>query len=151
MTTLITATVPIATTSTNAKLRNHWRANRASSKKERQATALALKDAADAVGLGMFWTLEDGRYCFVLNPTQLPPLVEVLLTRWSPRKLDDDNLAGALKAVRDEVAAWLGLDDGDERIVWRYFQEKNKTPSVGVEVRVREQQPTLGDEQGRRE
>lgn len=62
----------------------------------------------------------------------------VLLTRVAPRKLDDDNLRGALKAVRDGVADWLGIDDGDERVSWEYAQEKDKRPryySVKVEVR----------------
>lgn len=51
------------------------------------------------------------------------PLV-VTLTRIAPRALDTDNLARGFKAVRDAVAAWLGIDDGSERIVWRYGQEK---------------------------
>ncbi len=49
----------------------------------------------------------------------------VTLTRVSPgRGLDDDNTVGALKACRDQVAAWLGVDDADERVTWRYGQER---------------------------
>jgi len=53
-----------------------------------------------------------------------PPPVTVELTRVAPRSLDSDNLQGAFKAVRDAVAAWLGIDDGDDRIEWRYAQRQ---------------------------
>lgn len=59
----------------------------------------------------------------VLNPKPRPSLpVQVLLTRVSPgrRRLDDDNLRGSLKAVRDEIARWLGVDDADPRVRWSY-------------------------------
>lgn len=53
----------------------------------------------------------------------------VLLQRLSPggaagwTGLDEgDNLEGSLKAVRDEVARLLGLDDADPRVTWRYEQ-----------------------------
>jgi hypothetical protein len=58
----------------------------------------------------------------------------ITLVRISPRQLDDDNLRGALKAVRDEVAALHGVDDRDPRVEWRYGQEKGKH-GVRVEVR----------------
>ena len=47
-----------------------------------------------------------------------------LLTRVAPSNgLDDDNLAGALKSVRDAVAAWIGVDDGLRDVVrYRYSQ-----------------------------
>ena len=38
------------------------------------------------------------------------------------RRLDDDNLAGALKPLRDAIAASAGLDDGDPRIRWQCGQ-----------------------------
>lgn len=52
---------------------------------------------------------------------------EVRIVRVAPGRLDDDNLARACKAVRDEVAVWLGVDDGDPRISWVTAQEKSKT------------------------
>lgn len=50
----------------------------------------------------------------------------VLLVRVAPSNgLDDDNLAGALKSVRDAVAQWLGVDDKDRMTVrYRYAQER---------------------------
>lgn len=46
----------------------------------------------------------------------------VTLTRLGKRTLDTDNLSGAFKAIRDEIAAMMGIDDGSERIEWRYRQ-----------------------------
>jgi hypothetical protein len=64
------------------------------------------------------------------------PCVSVTLTRIAPRSLDDDNLRGALKAVRDGVADALGVDDGHASITWQYAQEKGppKVYAVVVEV-----------------
>ena len=42
----------------------------------------------------------------------------VMLTRAAPSGgVDDDNLSGSLKSVRDEVAKWLGVDDKDSATV----------------------------------
>lgn len=52
----------------------------------------------------------------------------VTLTRCAPSNgLDDDNLASALKSVRDEVAKWLGVDDRHRDIV-RYEYEQRRGP-----------------------
>lgn len=58
-----------------------------------------------------------------------PPIpCSVRLTRVSPRGVaDDDNLVGAMKAVRDEVARWLGIDDKHRNQV-RYFYEQKRGP-----------------------
>ncbi len=55
------------------------------------------------------------------------------LTRFAPSNgLDDDNLAGSLKGVRDAVAAWLGVDDRDRKRV-RYQYEQQRAPwGVGI-------------------
>lgn len=55
-----------------------------------------------------------------------PASVCITLTRVAPRVLDDDNLASGFKAVRDGVADWLGIDDGSERLTWRYEQRKER-------------------------
>lgn len=46
----------------------------------------------------------------------------VTFTRHSCKVLDSDNLAGALKHVRDALAREIGIDDGDERIRYEYKQ-----------------------------
>lgn len=58
----------------------------------------------------------------------------VTLTRIAPRSLDDDNLRGALKAVRDGVADWLGVDDADPRIEWRYDQRRGRPREHAVRI-----------------
>lgn len=108
-------TVPIRTHS-KLNQRIHWAARAKQAKTERLATYLAA-----------FQSLKPRR-----KPVTFPCTVR--LTRVSPRSLDDDNLRGALKAVRDEVASMLGVDDRDPRVTWAYAQEKGK-PSVCVEVR----------------
>jgi len=65
------------------------------------------------------------------------PRLWITLTRLSRRNLDSDNLAGALKAVRDGVADCLGIDDGSERLTWVVQQEKTPVPNyqaVRVEI-----------------
>jgi len=63
-----------------------------------------------------------------------PPYV-VTLTRLGPRELDSDNLQGACKAIRDQVALELGLDDSPRSpIEWVYRQERGE---YGVRVEIR--------------
>lgn len=60
----------------------------------------------------------------------------VTLTRIAPRELDGDNLQSALKAARDGVADWLGLDDRDARVTWNYGQRKGPAKQYSVEVTI---------------
>lgn len=59
----------------------------------------------------------------------IPPtaIIEVHLGRLGKRMLDSDNLAGAFKAVRDGIADYLKINDGDPRISWHYEQALSKT------------------------
>jgi hypothetical protein len=50
------------------------------------------------------------------TPPQLPCVI--VITRRDPGRVDDDNATNAAKGVRDQVAKWLGVDDGDPRVVW---------------------------------
>lgn len=91
--------------------RGHW-AKRAARVKAQRRRAHALC-AAPAAAVG------------------LP--VTVTLTRIAPSGgLDDDNLRGALKAVRDGVADAFGLDDRDGRIAWAYEQQRGKEYGVRI-------------------
>lgn len=61
----------------------------------------------------------------------------ITFTRLAPRALDDDNLVGAFKALRDGIADRLGVKDDDPRISWSYAQVTNpKDPSYAVQVTV---------------
>jgi hypothetical protein len=69
-----------------------------------------------------------------LTPKLVDVGIVVLLVRCAPRRLDDDNLAAALKPVRDGVADVLGVDDRDSRVTWVVAQEKGTVPRVRLVV-----------------
>lgn len=61
----------------------------------------------------------------------------VTLTRIAPKAgwtLDGDNLQSAFKALRDGIAARLGVDDADPRVVWLYRQAVGKQYAARVEI-----------------
>lgn len=66
---------------------------------------------------------------YTVRKHELPCMVRI--TRIGPRALDDDNLAGACKSIRDGIADRLGIDDGSEAVAWRYAQRKGP---YGVEI-----------------
>lgn len=104
-------TIPMQLPSAN-NLREHWRVRHRRVKAQRQTVA---------------W--------FLTASTPRPALpVVVTLTRVGVRDLDGDNLQGAFKAVRDQVATWLGLDDADPRIRWEYDQRRGKVCAVEIRV-----------------
>jgi len=65
----------------------------------------------------------------------------VRIVRIAPSRLDDDNLARAAKAVRDQLAEWLGVDDRDERVSWSVAQTKGGVREYAVRVIVRPWSP----------
>jgi hypothetical protein len=83
-------------------------------------TALFMREAIGQ-GWGQQWL-----------PTKFLPAV-VTITRVGPRKCDDDGIVGGCKAVRDEIASLLRIDDGDPRIAWLYAQRKGRY-SVEVDL-----------------
>lgn len=62
--------------------------------------------------------------------------IGVHLVRIAPHRLDDDNVRGALKAIRDEVAAWLGRDDGERELRFTYDQEQRGADVYRVRIEV---------------
>lgn len=120
---MIRVTLPIKTRSV-LNLREHWAARARRTKAHRAATILALR-VAHPGGVSLTWDKLDGTNRLV-----------VTLTRYG-RRLDDDNLRGALKAVRDGVAEWAGIDDGSERWRWEYAQQKAGKLGERVEVWIR--------------
>jgi hypothetical protein len=61
--------------------------------------------------------------------------VTVTLVAHLARRLDTDNLAHALKPLRDAIAGTLEVDDGDERLRWEYGQVETRGRE-GVTVKV---------------
>ncbi len=111
---IATTTLPLRLVSPNA-VRGHWGGHVKHQRNEHGLARLVMTPALRS--------LRD-------NPR---PCV-VTLTRLGPRTLDNDNLLGACKWVRDGVAKALGLDDADPRIEWRYAQQKSKTYGVTIFV-----------------
>jgi hypothetical protein len=107
---MISVTLPMRLPSV-ANLREHWATKAKRTKAHRNAGRLAWQQLLCAG---------------VLPVACWSPLV-VILTRVSPRRLDDDNLASAFKAFRDGLADGMKplgvVDDRDPRVRWVYSQE----------------------------
>lgn len=102
-----------------ANQRIHWATKARQVKAQRQAVAFAWFEVPDR----FTWA---ARFKAFLSG----PGIEVTLTRQGPRALDSDNLASAFKAIRDEVAARLGVNDNDPRVTWSYGQGKGPAKVV---------------------
>lgn len=126
---IATVGVPVRTVSeANRASSEHWRVRWARSTKQRATTTVALRAAS---GREIF----SGGHCAWIDRTP----IHVHLVRLAPRKLDSDNLAGSQKHVRDAIAKFLGVDDGDEaRITFSYGQEKAKWYGVRIQFYRRE-------------
>lgn len=113
-------TLPLKVVS-NANQREHWakRANRA--KAHRSTARLAISGALLKAGL---------------SGSSLPSSVTVQLVRIAPRALDDDNLVGGFKAIRDGIADAMGIDDRDSRVTWLCGQRKGSPKEYLVEIAV---------------
>jgi hypothetical protein len=121
-----------------ANARGHWAKKAARAKKQREHVLMqALQEGHlhSVPGIDGGWRVRG-----IAFPAR------VLLVRVAPCPLDDDNLRPALKAVRDEVAALLGLkiqggqnthkriaDDRDPRVTWDYAAE-NGSAAVRIEI-----------------
>jgi hypothetical protein len=66
---------------------------------------------------------------------QHTPQVRVTLVTYRKRIIDDDNNVGACKQLRDAIAKWINLDDGDPRWCWEYAQVLTRG-AEGVAVRL---------------
>lgn len=60
------------------------------------------------------------------------PKLRVTITRRSPRPLDDDNLVGGCKQLRDAIAELLGRKGDAEKdgLVWEYRQERGAKMTI---------------------
>lgn len=61
--------------------------------------------------------------------------VHLIAFRRPGRELDDDNLRGGCKHLRDTIADYFGLDDTERCIAWEYSQcETRGREGVGVKI-----------------
>ena len=106
-----------------SNLREHWRTRAKRVKVQREAALISMLsvDMREALLEARRWAGTEA-------------VRHVSLVRLSPRKLDDDNLRGALKAVRDGVADALGVDDAHPSIVWHYGQAQDKRKGVRISL-----------------
>ena len=63
------------------------------------------------------------------------PFFRVTITSIRVGRLDDDNLRGGAKPLRDAIASFLRLDDREDQIVWDYAQEVNREKQ-GTRVKI---------------
>ncbi|KAF1005456.1 MAG: hypothetical protein GAK28_03208 [Luteibacter sp.] len=94
--------------------REHYLARARRTKRERQAAHWLLLDA---------------------KRPALP--VTVRLVRVAPRALDDDNLSGVFKGIRDGVADAYGIADNDKALIrFACDQERGPPHTYGVRIEV---------------
>jgi hypothetical protein len=105
-------TLPIHTVS-ESNMRDHWAVKARRVKEQRARTFTELTEHFG-------------------NLPASPVAAEVRLLRVGARALDDDNLRSSLKAVRDGVAEYLGIDDGKRNIKFSYAQEVGKYYAVEI-------------------
>ncbi len=114
----IELTLPLRTTrGQNDRL--HWAAQHRKIKRERGTACMLTRLALNR------------------EPRLFSYPVIVTLTRLSSGQLDDDNLRGSLKSVRDGIADAFNEDDSERsRLRFVYAQEKCKRGAFGVKVRI---------------
>ncbi len=109
-----------------ANLREHWAAKAKRVKSQRHVVRLAF-------GLSNRRALHAQAEAYAIGVWDKSATLRVRFVRVASRRLDDDNLGHAFKAMRDEVAAMAGVDDGNSLWRWEYAQETGK-PGVRIEV-----------------
>lgn len=121
----ITAQIPVRLVN-GANVREHWGVRAARASKQRKAACLTMYRTMPAPN--MFAELKAGgadwrAVCFVIT-----------ITRRGGRRMDDDGLTISAKHVRDGIADWLGIDDGDKRLTWVVKQDKAPRGQHWVDV-----------------
>ncbi len=114
--------VPVKTINgTNA--REHWTTRKRRTESEHAAVNLCL-------------------FAHDLKREELAKGCTVTLTRISVGKMDGDNLQGAMKGIRDAIAAWMfggkiGQNDSSPLVEWKYDQKTLGKGKWGVIVAMR--------------
>lgn len=101
----------------------HWTARHARVKKEKKILALAMMESGN------------------LNTLFYLPCT-VVITRISPRRMDDDNFVASCKTVIDFFSNVIipglapGRADGSEFIVWKYNQERRSKGEYALNIKI---------------
>lgn len=119
----VTITIPIKTVSEANRSRDPWYVKQKRVRQQRLITMMTLKPALKQLQL------------LPLDRSKIEQIC-VQFTRLSPGILDDDNLSSAFKAIRDEVAKQLGIDDGSPIYKWAYGQQKVRFSEFGVLITI---------------
>lgn len=114
--------VPHCKTVSEMNQREHWYVRNQRKQDQQEAVAIAMNNALRG------------------RRVELPCIVK--LTRIGPRKMDNDNLAGAMKHCQDQVARQLGVDDGDEsQVRFLHYQMPIGSRDYAIKVEI-ETSPT---------
>lgn len=126
-----TVTIPGLRTVSEANSHTHWRERQKRARHQRGTVILLLQS-------------QIGRRAIPAGPGCL---LDVTFTRFAPSNgLDDDNLTGAMKHVRDGAADFLGLtSDRDPRVAWHYRQARGPW-AVRIDIAPRASEPADGPE-----
>lgn len=109
--------VPNCKTVSEMNQREHWAAKNRRKNEQQEAVAVAMYSALRG------------------RKVELPCVVK--FTRIGPRKMDNDNLAGALKHCQDAVARMLGVDDGDEsKVKFYHYQMPIGSRDYAIKVEI---------------
>ena len=109
----LTVELPVPITGQGQNGREHWAVKAKRTKRERSGVADAL--------------------AALFGRVPCPSRVRLTILG-GHRRIDDDNVRGRLKACRDGVADWLGVDDGDARITWECGHARGRSRGVRVEI-----------------
>lgn len=122
-------------TVSEANAREFWRVSAGRHAHQRDVVRRALNEQFGAPPL----------FSVMVNHWTKPNPIEITLTRLAPGELDpDENLPVSMKYVKDEIAAWFGVDDRDKRLRWRYQQERT---AAGIyKIRIEIADATAGDD-----
>jgi hypothetical protein len=114
---MITAKIPVKLVNA-LNQREHW-----------AVKAKRAKEQRSSAGWSMF------RACKIIARNIEDP-VTITITRRGGRRMDDDGLTASAKHVRDGIADWLGIDDGDPRLTWVVKQDTAPRGQHWVDVEV---------------
>ena len=101
----------------------HWTARHARVKREKKSLAHAMMESGN------------------LNKLFHLPCT-VIITRISPRRMDEDNYIASAKAIKDFIAGIIipglapGRADGSEFIVWKYQQERRSKGEYAINIKI---------------